>query len=79
MGKSVLLKAIVNAVMEFGLNVCILAPTGKLASIYAQETPSCQCNTVQSNFFVPIDKTKQPDTINWCLEMSSTWTLPSTS
>ena len=26
-----------------------------------------------------IDKTKQPDTINWCLAMSMCWTFPSTS
>ena len=66
-GKSFLLRAIANAAMDLGLNVCISAPTGKLASIYTQQFPSCQCNTVQSNYFVPVDNTKQTNTINWSL------------
>ena len=66
-GKSFLLKVIASTAMEFGLNVCISAPTRKLASTYAQEFPSCQCNTIHINYFVPIDKTKQPNTINWSL------------
>ena len=53
--------------MDFGLNVCISVPTGKLASAYAQEFRSCQCNTVHTKYFIPIDKAKQPNTINWSL------------
>lgn len=37
--KSFLLKTIAHAAMEQGLKVCISAPTGKLASIYAEKLP----------------------------------------
>ena len=53
--------------LQWSLNVCILALTGKLASTYAQELPSCQSNTVHTNYFIPIDKTKQSNTTNWSL------------
>ena len=53
--------------MECGLNVCVSAPTGKLASTYAQELPSCRCNTVHTNYFVPVGDVEQSNPINWSL------------
>ena len=47
--------------------MCISAPTGKLASTYAQELPSCRCNTVHTNYFVPVGDAPQSNPINWSL------------
>ena len=46
---------------------CVSAPTGKLSSTYAHQLPTCRCNTVHSNFFIPVDNTTHPTTINWDL------------
>ena len=53
--------------MKSGLHVCIYAPTGKLTSTYAQEFPSCWCNTVHTNYFVQVGDTQQSNAINWSL------------
>ena len=57
LGKSFLLKTIANRVLELGLNCCISAPTGKLASAYTVEFPDCRVNTVRNNYFIPVGKT----------------------
>ena len=41
--------------------------TGKLAPTYAQELPSCRCNTVHTNYFVPVGDVQQSNAINWSL------------
>ena len=66
-GKSFLLKNIANHAVELGLNVCVSAPTGKLASKYVMELPMRRCNTVHTNYFIPVGKTKQPYAISWGL------------
>ena len=66
-GKSFLLKIIANCALERGLNVCLSAPTGKLSCTYVHQLPMCICNTVHSNYFIPVDKTAHPNTINWSL------------
>ena len=66
-GKSFLLKTIANHALELGLNFCVSAPTGKLASKYAVELPMCRCNTIHTNCFIPVGNTKQPNAINWGL------------
>ena len=66
-GKSFLLKHIADYALELGLNVCISAPTGKLASKYAIEHPMCRCNTVHTNYFIPVGNNKQRYAINWGL------------
>ena len=66
-GKSFLLKTIANCALDRGLNVSLSAPTGKLSSTYAHQLPMCRCNTVHSNYFIPLDKTAHPNTINWSL------------
>ena len=66
-GKSFLLKAIAHAAMEQGLNVCVSGPTGKLASTYAKVLPFCRCNTLHTNYFVPVGNTKGKNVINWSL------------
>ena len=67
LGKSLLLKTIGNCVSKLGLNCCISAPTGKIASAYAAEFPDCRVNTVHSNYFIPVGKTNQNNGINWSL------------
>ena len=67
LGKSYLLKTIANQVLQLGLNCCISAPTGKLASIYAKEYPDCRVNTVHSNYFIPVGNTNKNNDINWNL------------
>ena len=66
-GKLFLLKNIANHALELGLNVCVSAPTGKLASKYAMELPMCRCNTVHINYFISVRNTKQPNATNWGL------------
>ena len=53
--------------MEQGLNVCASALTGKLALTYAEVLPFCRCNTVDTNYFVPVDNNKVKNAINWSL------------
>ena len=53
--------------MEQGLNVCAFAPTGKLALTYAEVLPFCRCNTVHTNYFVPVGNNKVKNAINWSL------------
>ena len=65
--KSFLLKHIANYALELGLNICISAPTGKIASKYAMECPMCRCNTVHTNYFIPVGNSKQWYAINWGL------------
>ena len=67
LGKSFLLKTIANCALDRGLDVSLSAPTGKLSSTYAHQLPICRCNTVHSNFFIPVDNTTHPSTINWGL------------
>ena len=67
LGKSFLLKTIANCALDRGLNVCFSAPTGKLSSKYAHQLPMCRCNTVHSNFLIPVDNSTHPNTINWGL------------
>ena len=62
--KSSLLKHIANYALELGLNLCISAPTGKLASKYAMEHPMCRCNTIHSKYFNPVGNSKQRYAIN---------------
>ena len=64
-GKSFLLRTIANCALDHGLNVCLSAPTGKLSSTYAHQLPMCRCNTVHSNFFIPVNNSTHPNTINW--------------
>ena len=59
LGKSLLLKIIANRVLEVGLNCCISAPTGKLASAYATE--------FHANYFIPVGNTNRNNGINWSL------------
>ena len=66
-GKSFLLKAIAHTAIESGLNVCILAPTGKLACTDAQKFPSCRCNTAHTNYYVAVGDVQQSSAINWGL------------
>ena len=67
LGKSLLLKIIANRVLEVGLNCCISAPTGKLASAYATEFPDCRVNRVHANYFIPVGNTNRNNGINWSL------------
>ena len=53
--------------MEQGLIVCVSAPTGKLASTYAEILPFCRCNTIHANYFVPVGNIKGKNAINWSL------------
>ena len=62
-----MLKTIANRVLDLGLNCCILAPTGILASVYAKEFPECRANTVHTNYFIPVGKTNKNNGINWSL------------
>ena len=64
-GKSYLLKVIANCALERGLNVSVSAPMGKLSSTYTHKLPSCRCNTVHANYFIPVDNSN--NTINWSL------------
>lgn len=66
-GKSFLLKTIASLAMERGLNVCMSAPTGKLASTYAEQFPDCRTNTVHTNFFILVGNNQEPNMINWSL------------
>ena len=66
LGKSILLEYIAKYAIENGYNVCISAPTGKLAARYASRLPECRCNTVHSNFFIPVNNDEQLG-INWSL------------
>ena len=61
------MKTIANRVLELGLNCCISAPTGKLASVYAKEFPQCRVNTVHANYFIPVGTTNKNNGINWGL------------
>ena len=66
-GKPFLLKTIANCALDCGLNVCLSAPTRKLSSTYAHQLRMCRCNTVHINYFIPVNKTAHPNTINWTL------------
>ena len=65
-GKSYLLRAIANYATEKNLKVCVSTPTGKLYVRYKQQLPNCRCNTVHTNFFIPVG-VKDPGSINWTL------------
>ena len=65
--QSFLLRAIANRVLALGLNCCISAATGKLATTYATEFPQCIANTVHTNCFIPVGKTRKICGINWSL------------
>ena len=67
LGKLYLLKTIANQVLQLGLHCCISALTGKLASVYAKEYPDYRVNTVHSNYFLPIGKADENNSINWNL------------
>ena len=67
LGKSPLLRFIANRVLELGLNCCISAPTGKLASAYSAEFTDCRVNTVHSRYFIPVGNTNRYNAINWTL------------
>ena len=66
LGKSILLEYIAKYAIENGYNVCISAPTGKLAARYASRLPECRCNTVHSNFYIPVNNDEHLG-INWSL------------
>ena len=66
LGKSILLQYIAKYAIQNGYNVCISAPTGKLAARYASRLPECRCNTVHANFYVPVNTDEQLG-INWSL------------
>ena len=53
--------------MEQGLNVCVSAPTRKVASTYSEILPFCRCNTVHTTYFVPYGNIKGKNAINWSL------------
>lgn len=53
--------------MERRLNVYISAPTGKLASTYAEQFPDCRANTVHTNYFIPVGDNQEANVINWSL------------
>ena len=65
-GKSYLLRMIANYGTDKNLRVCVSAPTGKLAARYKQQLPDCRCNTVHSNFTIPVGA-KRMGSINWSL------------
>ena len=65
-GKSYLLRMIATYATERNLAVCVSAPTGKLAARYKQQLPNCRCNTVHSNFTIPVGQ-KDLGSINWSL------------
>ena len=68
LGKSYLLCAAANYATEDRYNVCISAPTGKLAARYARDLPDCCCNTAHLNYFIPIDHNNNANSaINWRL------------
>ena len=50
-----------------GLNCCISASTGKLASAYAVEFPDCRVNTVHTNCYIPVENTNRNNAIHWTL------------
>ena len=66
MGKSHLLRMIANYATDKNLAVCLSAPTGELAARYKQQLPNCRCNTVHSNFTVPVGE-KHMRSVNWSL------------
>ena len=66
LGKSHLLKMIANYATDKNLAVCVSAPTGKLAARYKQQLPNCRCNTVHTNFTIPVDE-KPAGSVNWSL------------
>ena len=49
-----------------GYKVCISALTGKLAARYARKFRGTKCNTVHTNFFIPVGN-QQENGINWSL------------
>ena len=65
-GKSYLLKMIANYASDRNLVVCVSAPTGKLAARYKQQLRNCRCNTVHSNFTIPVGQ-KDLGSMNWSL------------
>ena len=68
LGKSYLLNCIAKYATENGYNVCVSAPTGKLASRCARDLPNCGCNTVHTNFHNPVGTNKSScNTVNWNL------------
>ena len=68
LGKSYLLNCIARYATENGYNVCVAAPTSKLALRYAKDLPDCRCNTVYTNFHIPVGTNKSSyNTINWGL------------
>ena len=66
LGKSHLLRMIANCATDKNLAVCVSAPTGKLAARYKQQLPNCKCNTVHSNFTIPVAE-KHTGSVNWSL------------
>ena len=47
---------------------CLYISTDReTTSTYAQQLPSCRCNTVHTNYFVPVGDVQQPNAINWSL------------
>ena len=66
-GKSFLLKTFASLAMKRRLNVCMSAPTGKLASTYAEQFPDCRANTVHTNFFILVGNNQEPNMIYWSL------------
>ena len=57
---------IANYATDKNLAVCVSVPTGKLAARYKQQLPNCGCNTVHSNFTIPVGA-KDMGSINWSL------------
>ena len=54
-----------NYATEHSYNVCVSAPTGKLASRYAKDLADCRCNTVHTNYHIPVGTNKTSyNTIN---------------
>ena len=55
-----------NYATDKNLAICVSAPTGKLAARYEQQLPNCRCNTVVSNFTIPVGE-KRVGSVNWSL------------
>jgi len=64
-GKSFVIKSIMAFCRERSLKVTLSCPTGKLASSYAMCFPDMRCDTVHSNFHIPVGEV--PPTVNWSL------------
>ena len=68
LGKSYLLRAAANYATEDRYDVCISAPTNKLAAHCARDLPDCCCNTAHTNYFIPIDHNNNANSaISWHL------------